>query len=55
MYSIGKIGEELTKNPSIELAGPILQMNDDSLSFLTNEIVVKLKKGVNKEEKFIHC
>jgi subtilisin family serine protease len=48
--SVNKIEEELTKNPSIKVAGPILQMNDDSLSFLTNEIVVKLKPDVNKEE-----
>ena len=46
-----RIEEELTKSPSIKVAGPILQMNDDSLSFLTNEIVVKLKTDVNKEEE----
>jgi subtilisin family serine protease len=53
--SMDKIGKELTKNPAIELAGPILQMNDDSISFLTNEIIVEFKENVNKEEITFIC
>jgi Subtilase family len=45
-----KIQEELSKNPSIRTSGPIVQMNDDSLSFLTNQLVVKFKPDIRKDE-----
>jgi hypothetical protein len=45
-----KIQEELSKSPSIELVGPIIRMDDKSLSFLTNQIVVQFKTDITDEE-----
>jgi len=45
-----KIHEELSKNKTVEFVGPILRMDEKSLSFLTNQIVVQFKKDINDEE-----
>lgn len=45
-----KIWNQLTKHPLVRRVGPILHLSDESVSFMTNEFVVKFKKQIGDDE-----
>jgi len=46
------IQRELSEHPLVRLAGPVIRIDKESVSFLTNQIVVKFKPHVTREESF---
>ena len=42
--------QSLSKHPLVRMVGPVIRIDKESVSFLTNELVVKFKAHITKEE-----
>lgn len=47
-----RIQQLLSEHPLVRLAGPVIRIDEKSVSFLTNELVVKFKVQVTKKEVY---
>lgn len=45
-----KIQQQLSEHQLVRLVGPVIRNDKESISFLTNELIVKFKSNITKEE-----